>query len=117
MSATPGPAPLPRPRRRGAPGRHRLARRGPAARQPRVHAADHRRRPGGAVILGGWLLGTAILAYAWWAARDRVPSGRWSLRTAALWAAPFLVVPPYGSRDVYLYACQGYLYGHGISPY
>jgi hypothetical protein len=73
--------------------------------------------PFGAVILGGWLVGTAIFAYAWWAARDRVPSGRWSLRTAALWTAPFLVVPPYGSRDVYSYACQGYLYVHGISPY
>ena len=73
--------------------------------------------PVGAVVLGGWLVGTAIFAYAWWAARDRVPSGRWSLRTAALWTAPFLVVPPYGSRDVYSYACQGYLYVHGISPY
>jgi len=70
-----------------------------------------------AVILAGWLVGTAIFAYAWWAARDRVPSGRWSLRTAALWAVPFLVVPPYGSRDVYSYACQGYLYVHGMSPY
>jgi len=36
-----------------------------------------------AVILAGWLVGTAIFVYAWWAARDRVPSGRWSLRTAA----------------------------------
>ncbi|MCU7722207.1 polyprenol phosphomannose-dependent alpha 1,6 mannosyltransferase MptB [Actinoplanes sp. KI2] len=73
--------------------------------------------PHGPGILLGWLVGTAIFGYAWWAARDRVPSGRWALRTAALWAAPFLVIPPDGSRDVYSYACQGYLYAHGISPY
>jgi alpha-1,6-mannosyltransferase len=73
--------------------------------------------PFGPVILGGWLVGTAIFAYAWWSARDRVPNGRWAIRTAALWAAPFLVVPPMGSRDVYSYACQGFLYVNGISPY
>ena len=75
------------------------------------------RGPHGIFILCGWLVGTAILAYAWWKARDRVPNGRWALGTAALWAAPFLVVPPMGSRDVYSYACQGYLYVHGMSPY
>jgi len=64
--------------------------------------------PFGAVILGGWLVGTAILAYAWWAARDRVPSGRWSLRTAALWAAPFLVVPPYGGETLIANAATAY---------
>ena len=75
------------------------------------------RGPYGPVILGGWLVGTALMAYAWWAMRDRVPSGRWALVTAVLWALPFLVVPPFGSRDVYSYACQGYLYVHGLSPY
>ncbi|MET0416795.1 MAG: polyprenol phosphomannose-dependent alpha 1,6 mannosyltransferase MptB [Actinoplanes sp.] len=75
------------------------------------------RGPYGPVILGGWLLGAMILAYAWWTLRDRVPSARWALTTAALWSAPFLVAPPMGSRDLYSYACQGYLYVHGISPY
>ena len=75
------------------------------------------RGPYGPVILCGWLVGTAVLAYAWWAARDRVESTRWAVVTAALWALPFLLVPPMGSRDVYSYACQGYLYGHGLNPY
>jgi alpha-1,6-mannosyltransferase len=67
------------------------------------------RGPYGPIILGGWLIGTAFLAYAWWSARDRVRS--------SLWAAPFLVVPPMGSRDVYSYACQGYLFVNGVNPY
>lgn len=75
------------------------------------------RGPYGAVILGGWLVGTVILAYAWWGARDRIPSARWAVVTAGLWTLPFLAVPPFGSRDVYSYACQGYLYTHGLSPY
>jgi hypothetical protein len=75
------------------------------------------RGPYGPVVLGGWVVGTALLAYAWWALRDRVPSARWALVTAVLWALPFLVVPPLGSRDVYSYACQGYLYVHGLNPY
>lgn len=75
------------------------------------------RGPYGPVILGGWLIGATVLAYAWWALRDRVPSARWALVTAALWLAPFLVTPPMGSRDLYSYACQGYLFVHGVSPY
>jgi alpha-1,6-mannosyltransferase len=71
----------------------------------------------GPVVLGAWLVGTAVLGYAWWAARDRVPSPRWAVTTIALWVAPFLVVPPMSSRDGYSYACQGHLYVHGLSPY
>ena len=75
------------------------------------------RGPHGAFILGGWLVGTVVQAYAWWVLRDRIPSARWAMVTAGLWTLPFLVVPPFGSRDVYSYACQGYLYVHGLSPY
>jgi alpha-1,6-mannosyltransferase len=75
------------------------------------------RGPYGPFILLGWLVGTAVQAYVWWTARDRDLSARWVLVTAVLWMAPFLVVPPYGSRDVYSYACQGYLYVHGVNPY
>ncbi len=75
------------------------------------------RGPFGPLILGGWLTGATILAYAWWSLRDRLPSARWSLTTAALWTAPFLVTPPMGSRDLYSYACQGYLVVHGLNPY
>ena len=75
------------------------------------------RGPYGAVILAGWLAGTIVLSWAWWAARDRVPSRRWALVTITLWLLPFLVVPPAGSRDVYSYACQGHLFVNGLSPY
>ncbi|WP_433372200.1 polyprenol phosphomannose-dependent alpha 1,6 mannosyltransferase MptB [Actinoplanes sp. CA-142083] len=75
------------------------------------------RGPFGPFILCGWAVGTALLSYVWWAARDRVSSARWSLGTAAIWAAPFLVTPPMGSRDLYSYACQGVLYVNGLSPY
>jgi alpha-1,6-mannosyltransferase len=75
------------------------------------------RGPHGPLILGCWLAGTAALGYAWWAVRDRVPSPRWATTTIALWVAPFLVVPPMGSRDVYSYACQGHLYANGLNPY
>ena len=75
------------------------------------------RGPYGVVILAGWLAGTLGQAYAWWAARDLVPSARWAAVTIALWALPFLVVPPMGSRDVYSYACQGHLFVNGLSPY
>jgi alpha-1,6-mannosyltransferase len=57
--------------------------------------------PHGPLVLGAWLAGTAGLAYGWWAVRDRVPSPRWALTTVGLWVAPFVVVPPMGSRDVY----------------
>lgn len=76
------------------------------------------RGPYGPVILLGWAVGTAFRAYAWWTARDRTDlTARWVLVTSVLWLLPFLFVPPYGSRDVYSYACQGYLYLHGVNPY
>jgi hypothetical protein len=71
----------------------------------------------GPVILGLWLVGTALAAYAWWSARDRVPSMRWAIGTVFLWLLPFLFVPPMGSRDVYSYACQGEMFTHGLDPY
>ncbi|MDT4994323.1 MAG: hypothetical protein QOH97_4215 [Actinoplanes sp.] len=73
--------------------------------------------PQGVIILIAWLTGTLVQGYLWWVARDRIPSPRWAAATAALWVAPFLVVPPMGSRDVYSYACQGHLFVNGLSPY
>nr|WP_199737059.1 MULTISPECIES: polyprenol phosphomannose-dependent alpha 1,6 mannosyltransferase MptB [Micromonospora] len=73
--------------------------------------------PHGPLIIGLWLVGTALLAWAWWALRDAVPSTRWALVTVALWLLPMLVTPPLGSRDMYAYACQGASYAAGISPY
>ncbi|MFI1988841.1 polyprenol phosphomannose-dependent alpha 1,6 mannosyltransferase MptB [Actinoplanes sp. NPDC020271] len=64
-----------------------------------------------------WVLGTALMGYAWWTGRDREHSPRWVLVTIALWTAPFLFLPPVGSRDFYSYSCQGELYTHGLSPY
>ncbi|RZU77359.1 alpha-1,6-mannosyltransferase [Micromonospora kangleipakensis] len=71
----------------------------------------------GPLIIALWLVGTGLLAWAWWSLRDRVPSTRWALVTIALWLLPMLVTPPLGSRDVYAYACQGASYGGGINPY
>ena len=71
----------------------------------------------GPLILSCWLLGTALLAGAWWAARDGVPSTRWAYVTVGLWLLPLLAVPPLGSRDVYSYACQGAVLRAGGNPY
>ncbi|MBQ0895845.1 polyprenol phosphomannose-dependent alpha 1,6 mannosyltransferase MptB [Micromonospora sp. U56] len=71
----------------------------------------------GPLIIALWLVGTGLMAWAWWSLRDRVPSTRWALVTIALWLLPMLVTPPLGSRDVYAYACQGASYAGGINPY
>lgn len=73
--------------------------------------------PNGPLIIATWLVGTALLAYAWWTLRDRVPSARWALVTVGLWLLPLLFAPPLASRDVYAYACQGASYAAGINPY
>ncbi|MFC7710154.1 polyprenol phosphomannose-dependent alpha 1,6 mannosyltransferase MptB [Micromonospora lupini] len=73
--------------------------------------------PNGPLVLAAWLVGTALLAYAWWSLRDNVPSTRWALVTVGLWLLPVLVAPPLASRDVYAYACQGASYAAGINPY
>ncbi|OJF12497.1 alpha-1,6-mannosyltransferase [Couchioplanes caeruleus] len=75
------------------------------------------RGPYGPAILGLWLAGTALQAYAWWAGRACIPSARWALTTALVWMVPFLLVPPVGSRDIYSYMCQGEMYLHGVDPY
>ena len=82
----------------------------------------------GPLTVLGWLLGTGLLAGAWWAAarpgvdtsggeRGPIPSLRWAYVTAALWLLPLLVTVPMGSRDVYSYACQGWVYATGQDPY
>ncbi|WP_433126111.1 polyprenol phosphomannose-dependent alpha 1,6 mannosyltransferase MptB [Micromonospora sp. CA-240977] len=73
--------------------------------------------PNGPLVIAAWLVGTALLAYAWWALRDSVPSTRWALTTVGLWLLPLLIAPPLASRDVYAYACQGASYAAGINPY
>lgn len=78
----------------------------------RVWNAEH-----APVILISWLIGTALMTGAWWAARDRVPSTRWAYVTAGLWLLPLLVAPALESRDVYSYACQGDVYAAGHNPY
>ncbi|MFK3981981.1 polyprenol phosphomannose-dependent alpha 1,6 mannosyltransferase MptB [Micromonospora sp. NPDC050397] len=71
----------------------------------------------GPLILTTWLVGTALLAGAWWAARHGVPSTRWTYVTVGLWLLPLLAAPPLGSRDVYSYACQGAVLADGGNPY
>ncbi|MEV7227067.1 polyprenol phosphomannose-dependent alpha 1,6 mannosyltransferase MptB [Polymorphospora sp. NPDC051019] len=71
----------------------------------------------GPLIIACWLVGTALMTGAWWAARDAVQSTRWALVTTGLWLLPLLFAPPLASRDVYAYACQGATYAAGFNPY
>ncbi|MFC4150620.1 polyprenol phosphomannose-dependent alpha 1,6 mannosyltransferase MptB [Micromonospora mangrovi] len=73
--------------------------------------------PHGPLVVGAWLVGTGLMAWAWWSLRTGPPSTRWVLVTVALWLLPMLVIPPLGSRDVYAYACQGASWSGGINPY
>lgn len=84
---------------------------------PHVNPVTIWRGPHGPVILLGWLVGLLGMAAAWWLGRDRVPTAKWAFVTALLWAVPLLAVPPYGSRDVYSYACQGAVLVAGHDPY
>jgi hypothetical protein len=72
----------------------------------------------------GWiacLVGMSGLVAAWWqvgaAARAGIVRMRWLLVTGALWSLPLLAAPPLASRDVYSYACQGWLYAEGVDLY
>jgi alpha-1,6-mannosyltransferase len=71
----------------------------------------------GIMIMLLWLGGTGAMAAAWWSGRYLVTSTRWVAVTASMWMLPMLLIPPLASRDVYAYACQGALYGSGLSPY
>jgi len=77
--------------------------------------------PRGAAIYPLWICGTAALCTAWWLGRRHVGTGtltgRWVATTAALWLLPMLLAPPFGSRDVYAYACQGAVAAAGHNPY
>ncbi|MER5459039.1 polyprenol phosphomannose-dependent alpha 1,6 mannosyltransferase MptB [Micromonospora sp. NPDC002389] len=64
-----------------------------------------------------WLLGTTAMVGAWWTLRGGAPSTGWAVRTAALWTVPLLFSAPLGSRDLYSYACQGWVYADGGDPY
>ncbi|GAA4599489.1 alpha-1,6-mannosyltransferase [Actinoplanes octamycinicus] len=64
-----------------------------------------------------WLAGVALLIGAWWAGRRVVPSARWAVVTAGLWALPLLPFLPLGSYDAYSYACQGWQQAAGLDPY
>ncbi|MBQ1025495.1 polyprenol phosphomannose-dependent alpha 1,6 mannosyltransferase MptB [Micromonospora sp. C95] len=72
---------------------------------------------GGPLTVTPWLLGTAAMVGAWWALRAGAPSTRWAYVTAGWWTLPLLVTAPLGSRDVYSYACQGWIYADGGDPY
>jgi alpha-1,6-mannosyltransferase len=63
-----------------------------------------------------WLAGTVGLLVAWWRLKS-APDARWLVWTGVLWALPLLAAPPLASRDVYSYACQGWLYAAGPDPY
>jgi len=57
-----------------------------------------------------WVLGGAGIAFAWIKADV-------SLWWKAVWALPLVFSPPLGSRDIYAYACQGWLWLNDFDPY
>lgn len=64
-------------------------------------------------------LGMAVLVGAWLLlgrSTERTDT-RGLLLTAALWAAPMLLAPPIGSRDIYGYAVVGQMLQAGLDPY
>ena len=69
-----------------------------------------------------WIAGLVLLSVAWVALRGFAFAGRPGLTVgrvalvALLWAAPLLVAPPVGSRDVYSYAAHGELVTQGFDP-
>ena len=71
----------------------------------------------GVLLPSAWLLGTMLLAAAWWTGRRAVPSARWAYVTAGLWVVPLLPFLPLGSYDIYSYACQGWQQATGLDPY
>jgi hypothetical protein len=86
--------------------------------------ADPGVRAGGGYWAGvlGWGVGLLVLAAAWWRLGRAVHHrAGWSaarlLAVGALWAVPLLCAPPLASRDVYAYACQGWLWRDGVDPY
>ncbi|MFB9853107.1 polyprenol phosphomannose-dependent alpha 1,6 mannosyltransferase MptB [Micromonospora andamanensis] len=72
---------------------------------------------GGPLTVTLWLLGTVATVGSWWALRAGAPSTRWAYVTVGWWTLPLLVTAPLGSRDVYSYACQGWIYADGGDPY
>ncbi|GAA2530730.1 polyprenol phosphomannose-dependent alpha 1,6 mannosyltransferase MptB [Pilimelia columellifera] len=73
--------------------------------------------PFGPGILASWLVGLILLTVAWWQGLRGVPGLGWAASTVALWSAPLLAATPYGSRDLYSYACQGAGLAAGRDPY
>lgn len=73
--------------------------------------------PGQAAGLACWLVGTALLVFAWVRLRSSELPVRWVLVTAGLWALPLILAPALASRDIFAYAAQGDLYAHGMDPY
>ncbi|ROO61479.1 alpha-1,6-mannosyltransferase [Micromonospora sp. Llam0] len=71
----------------------------------------------GVLSVLAWAAGSGAMMWAWWSARHGVPSVRWASTTVGLWVVPLLVAPPLGSRDVYSYACQGWILRDGGDPY
>ncbi|BCB81621.1 alpha-(1-_6)-mannopyranosyltransferase A [Phytohabitans flavus] len=71
--------------------------------------------------LAACVLGLVGLVVAWWRLGAMVRAGTVGAPalavTGVLWALPLVVAAPLGSRDVYSYACQGWLFANGADPY
>ena len=66
------------------------------------------------VAMAVGVLGLLVLAWAWWDLVRRPDRVRLA---AFVWLLPFLAAPPLFSEDAYIYAGEGWLARHGVSPY
>ena len=86
-----------------------------------VALASLRHDPGAHRVFFVLFLGIAVLISAWLALGSRVRSGLAGVRgvslCAAAWAVPLVLAPPLFSGDAWSYVADGYLTGHGLSPY
>ena len=57
-----------------------------------------------------WVAGGTGIAFAW----IKADAALW---VKAAWALPLAFSPPLGSRDIYAYACQGWLWLNDFDPY
>jgi alpha-1,6-mannosyltransferase len=85
--------------------------------RPTITPLTIARGENGVVLPLAWVLGIALLVWAWVVGRREIPSARWAYVTAALWAVPLLAFRPLGSYDVFSYACQGWQQAAGLDPY
>lgn len=84
----------------------------PMTHGPLAHLRTHTWVLGLAIAVA--IAGLLLLGWAWW---DLVRKPERVRLISCLWLLPFLAAPPLFSEDAYIYAGEGWLARHGVSPY